>query len=72
MVARQFLNFAGKELSDIKLEDIILWLESFQLRECSQNTINNKLAAIKSLFGFGVKTGYLAAILLQFLLFANK
>jgi integrase/recombinase XerD len=60
MVARQFLNFAGKELSDIKLEDIILWLESYQLRGASQNTINNKLAAIKSLFGFGVKTGYLA------------
>jgi integrase/recombinase XerD len=61
MVARQFLNFAGKELSDIKLEDIILWLESYQLRGASQNTINNKLAAIKSLFSFGVKTGYLAA-----------
>ena len=60
MVARQFLNFAGKELSDIKLEDIILWLESYQLRGASQNTINNKLAAIKSLFGFGNKTGYLA------------
>ncbi|WP_449003112.1 tyrosine-type recombinase/integrase [Myxosarcina sp. GI1(2024)] len=37
-----------------------MWLESFQLRGKSQNTINNKLAAIKSLFSFGVKTGYLA------------
>ncbi len=60
-ISRQFLTFAGKELEDIKLEDILLWLESFQLRGFSQNTINNKLAAIKSLFGFGVKTGYLSA-----------
>ncbi len=60
-ISRQFLTFAGKELQEIKLDDILLWLESFQLREFSQNTINNKLAAIKSLFSFGVKTGYLAA-----------
>jgi integrase/recombinase XerD len=61
MVVRQFLTFAGKELREIRLEDILLWLESFQLRVRSQNTINNKLAAIKSLFSFGVKTGYLSA-----------
>lgn len=60
MVVRQFLTFAGKELREIRLEDILLWLESFQLRDRSQNTINNKLAAIKSLFSFGVKTGYLS------------
>jgi len=59
-VVRQFLTFAGKELQEIRLEDLLLWLESFQLRGKSQNTINNKLAAIKSLFSFGVKTGYLA------------
>ena len=59
-ISRQFLTFAGKELEEIMLEDILLWLESFQLRGFSQNTVNNKLAAIKSLFGFGVKTGYLS------------
>jgi integrase/recombinase XerD len=58
-ISKQFLTFAGKELEEVKLEDILLWLESFQLRGKSQNTINNKLAAIKSLFSFGVKTGYL-------------
>ena len=58
-ISRQFLTFTGKELAEVKLEDILLWLESFQLRGKSQNTINNKLAAIKSLFSFGVKTGYL-------------
>ncbi|MBE9171272.1 tyrosine-type recombinase/integrase [Pleurocapsales cyanobacterium LEGE 06147] len=60
-ISRQFLEFAGKELKAVMLEDILLWLESFQLRGASQNTINNKLAAIKSLFSFGVKTGYLSA-----------
>ena len=60
-ISRQFLTFAGKELEEVKLEDVLLWLESFQLRKSSQNTINNKLAAIKSLFSFGVKTGYLPA-----------
>ncbi|MGK7950249.1 MAG: tyrosine-type recombinase/integrase [Xenococcaceae cyanobacterium] len=60
-ISRQFLTFAGKELEEVKLEDILLWLESFQLRKSSQNTINNKLAGIKSLFSFGVKTGYLSA-----------
>lgn len=35
-------------------------LESYQLRSASRNTIHNKLAALKSLFGFGLKTGYLA------------
>ena len=60
-ISKQFLTFAGKELAEVKLEDILLWLESFQLRGFSQNTVNNKLAALKSLYGFGVKTGYLSA-----------
>ena len=60
-ISRQFLTFAGKKLAEVKLEDILLWLESFQLRGFSQNTVNNKLAALKSLYGFGVKTGYLSA-----------
>ena len=59
MVARQFLDFSAKTLRQVMLEDILLWLESYQLRESSQNTINNKLAVIKSLFSFGVTTGYL-------------
>ena len=59
--SRQFLEFTGKELSEVMVEDILLWLESFQLRGASQNTVNNKLGSIKSLFGFGVKTGYLRA-----------
>lgn len=59
MVAKQFLEFTPKPLNEVKIEDILLWLESYQFRASSQNTINNKLAVIKSLFSFGVKTGYL-------------
>jgi integrase/recombinase XerD len=59
MVVRQFQEFMGKELSEVMVDDIILWLESFELRKFSDNTMQNKLAAIKSLFSFGLKTGYL-------------
>lgn len=59
-IVRQFLEFTGKELQDTMVDDILLWLESMeQLRDAAQNTINGKLATIKSLFSFGVKTGYL-------------
>ena len=61
MVYRQFLDFTGKALADIVIEDILLWLESYQLRGASMNTIHNKSAAIKSLFNFARKTGYLSA-----------
>jgi integrase/recombinase XerD len=61
LVARQFLRFTGKDLRETQLEDVLLWLESFHLRGFSQHTLNNKLAALKSLFSFGTKTGYLAA-----------
>jgi integrase/recombinase XerD len=61
MVVQQFLNFSGQELREVRLEDLTLWLESFRLRQASVHTINNKLAALKSLFSFGVKTGYLEA-----------
>ncbi|MEG3440169.1 tyrosine-type recombinase/integrase [Pannus brasiliensis CCIBt3594] len=60
-IARQFLEFTGKPLADTRIEDILLWLESYQLRSASRNTVINKLAAIRSLFGFGMGTGYLAA-----------
>ena len=57
--AQQFFDFATKPLPDIQLEDITLWLESFKSRQVSTNTLKNKLTAIKSLFSFGLKTGYL-------------
>ena len=60
-ISQQFLDFTAKDLRETMLEDITLWLESFWLRGYSQNTINNKLAALKSLFSFGMKTGYLSA-----------
>ena len=59
MVVQQLFSFTGKPLKEIKLDDLTLWLESFRLRQVAIPTLNNKLAAIKSLFSFGVKTGYL-------------
>ena len=59
MVVQQLFHFTGKPLKEIKLDDLTLWLESFRLRQVAIPTLNNKLAAIKSLFSFGVKTGYL-------------
>ena len=59
MVVQQFLTFTNKELREVRLEDLTIWLESFRLRQAAVPTINNKLAALKSLFGFGLKTGYL-------------
>jgi integrase/recombinase XerD len=60
MVYKQFSEFTGKALADIVIEDILLWLESYQLRGASLNTIRNKSSAIKSLFNFARKTGYLS------------
>ena len=53
-ISRQFLTFAGKELAEVKLEDILLWLESFQLRGKSQNMINNKLAESSPCLALGL------------------
>ncbi|MDV3002819.1 MAG: hypothetical protein N5P05_004474 (plasmid) [Chroococcopsis gigantea SAG 12.99] len=57
--AREFLEFSGKPLSETLVEDILLWLESLQLRKASRYTIYNKLAVLKSLFPFALRTGYL-------------
>jgi integrase/recombinase XerD len=56
---RQFLEFSGKALSDVMLEDIQDYLRSLQLRKHKASTIKVKLMVIKSLFSYCVKTGYL-------------
>ncbi len=59
-VVRQFFSFLGEsELREVVLEDILMWVESLELRQYSQNTINNRIAAIRSLFSFAWKCGYL-------------
>ena len=59
-VVRQFRDFIGdKGLADVGLEDILLWLGSLELRGFTSSTINQRLAAIRSLFAFACKCGYL-------------
>ena len=56
---QQFLEFTGKDLSEVKVEDIQDYLRSLQLRKYQASTIKVKLKTIKSLFSYCVKTGYL-------------
>ncbi|MBD2395466.1 tyrosine-type recombinase/integrase [Cyanobacterium aponinum FACHB-4101] len=54
-----FLQFTGKNLSQIMIEDIQDYLRSLKLRNQKVSTIKVKLMTIKSLFSYCVKTGYL-------------
>ena len=59
-VVRQFYSFTGdKGLAHVDLDDILLWIESLEWRRFSQHTINQRIAAIRSLFSFACKCGYL-------------
>jgi integrase/recombinase XerD len=55
-----FLQFTGKNLSQIMIEDIQDYLRSLNLRNQKVSTIKVKLMTIKSLFSYCVKTGYLS------------
>ena len=55
----KFIEFIAKPLSDVKLEDLQLWERGLKAR-FKLTTVANKILVIKSLFSFGVKTGYLA------------
>jgi integrase/recombinase XerD len=54
----KFIEFIAKPLSDVKLEDLQLWERGLKAR-FKPTTVANKVLVIKSLFSFGVKTGYL-------------
>ena len=56
--ASQFVDFIGKPLADVTLEDLQLWVRRLQLT-FSPSTVANKVLTIKSLFSFCVKVGYL-------------
>jgi len=55
---KQFLEFIDKNLTEVVLEDVQLWVSSLELRY-SPCTVANKTNAIKSLLSFGQKIGYL-------------
>lgn len=56
---QHFLEFTGKDLAKISVEDIQDYIKSLKLREQKISTIKVKLMVIKSLFSYCLKTGYL-------------
>lgn len=64
-VWRQFAEFVGKPLQDMRLDDLQAWTASLTGKPA---TVKTKTAAVRSLFGFAVKIGYLRlspAVMLQ-------
>ena len=58
---RQFINFIGYGLSEVKLEDLQMFRRMLEFKGYKLTTICNKLTTVKSLFSFCFKTGYLVA-----------
>ncbi|ACB00892.1 MULTISPECIES: tyrosine-type recombinase/integrase [Cyanophyceae] len=56
-IVRNFMAAIAKPLNQITLDDLLDWLDSLQWQ--SQNTRRNKIAVIRSLFGFCHATGYI-------------
>lgn len=59
-IIQHFLEFTGKDLAEISVEDIQDYIKSLKLREQKISTIKVKLMVIKSLFSYCLKTGYLS------------
>lgn len=55
---KQFMEFANKDLQDIRLEDLVMWRKRLQLTY-GEVTVNNKIYHLKSLLSFGHRIGYL-------------
>ncbi len=53
-----FFSFINKPLAQVQIEDLQLWHRRLQLTD-KPSTVANKIRAIKSLFSYGVKVGYL-------------
>ncbi|WP_019503205.1 tyrosine-type recombinase/integrase [Pleurocapsa sp. PCC 7319] len=53
-----FFDFINKPLAQVQIEDLQLWHRRLQLTD-KPSTVANKIRAIKSLFSYGVKVGYL-------------
>ncbi|MBV5262039.1 tyrosine-type recombinase/integrase [Synechococcus moorigangaii CMS01] len=56
-IVRNFMAAIAKPLNQVTLDDLLDWLNSLQWQ--SQNTKRNKIAVIRSLFGFCHATGYI-------------
>ncbi len=53
-----FFAFINKPLASVVIEDLQLWQRRLQLTD-KPSTVANKIRAIKSLFSYAVKIGYL-------------
>ena len=53
-----FFSFINKPLGEVRIEDLQLWHRRLQLTD-KPSTVANKIRAIKSLFSYAVKVGYL-------------
>lgn len=59
IILNAFLKYLGKSLHQVTLEDLQNYLEYLREKYPNLGTLKNHLAAIKSLFNFGHKIGYL-------------
>lgn len=55
----QFVDFIDRPLRRVKLEDLQRWSDELEQRGLADATRARKLAAVKSLFSFGHKIGYI-------------
>ena len=57
---KQFFKFVDLPLNQIKIDDIFLYRNSLVQRGYAPTTVTNKLMAVKSLFSFAYKIGYIS------------
>ncbi len=56
---RQFLNFVGCELNEVRIEDVQGFVTMLAMKGYKPSTIKGKLNSIKSLFSFAFQVGFL-------------
>lgn len=56
---RQFLNFVGCELNEVRIENVQGFVTMLAMKGYKPSTIKGKLNSIKSLFSFGFQVGFL-------------
>jgi integrase/recombinase XerD len=57
--AKQFFDYCLKGVKDVKVEDFLLWVQSLWESGYTTNSVSTKTLAIKSLFSFAWKIGYI-------------
>jgi len=57
--AKQFFDFCLKTVKEVLVEDFFLWVQSLWQAGYTTNSVSTKTLAIKSLFSFAWKVGYI-------------